>query len=90
MAYWRFIITVEAQDDLERLDDETRIRVLKKLKWFADNFDQATPFPLAGTWKGFFKLRVGDWRIIYEAEEDKNLIIIHLIDHRNRIYRRKK
>lgn len=90
MERWRFILTPEGEADLDRLGDQTRKRVLEKLGWFSENFDQIAPLPLGGPWKGFFKLRVGDWRIVYEVEDYKQLITIHLIDHRSKIYKRRK
>ncbi len=90
MQKWQCILTKEAELDLKRLDLSIRKRILEKIKWMRENFDQITPLPLGGKWRGFFKLRIGDWRVVYEIEISKNLIIIHYIDHRNKIYKRKR
>ena len=87
MADWKFIITSEAEIDLDKLDEQIRQRILEKLKWFKENFDKIIPIQLGGEWKGFFKLRVGDWRIIYEIEILKKLITIHYIGRRDKIYK---
>ena len=84
---WRVNFTYEAEKDLERLDGIIRRRILDKLIWFRDNFDTITPLPLGGKWRGFFKLRAGDWRIIYEVEVKKFLVTIHCIDNRDKIYK---
>ena len=55
----------EALEDLRSLDPIIEIRILKKLEWFKENFDILTPEPLKGEFKGLFKLRVGDYRILY-------------------------
>jgi len=60
MQKWQCILTKEAELDLKRLDYSTRKRILEKIKWMRENFDQITPLPLGGKWRGFFKLRVGD------------------------------
>ena len=52
-----------------------------------EHFDQIIPLPLSEKWRGFFKLRVGKWRIIYEVEEGNKTIVIHRIGPRNQIYR---
>ena len=57
--------------------------------WFTTNFQNITPLPLGGRWKGFFKLRVEDWRIIYEVSHDSRLVIVHAIDTRDKIYKRR-
>jgi mRNA interferase RelE/StbE len=90
MEKWRFLIIREAESDLKRLDENNRCRVLEKLNWFTENFEHVIPLPLGDPWKGFFKLRVGDWRVIYEVENEKRLITIHYIDRRDKIYKRHK
>lgn len=90
MGQWRFEITNTAETDLERLDPQIQRRIKEKLHWFIENFDSVVPLPLGDPWKGFFKLRVGDWRIIYEVEPDKDLITIHVVDKRDSVYRQRK
>lgn len=51
MATWQFIVTREAENDLEKLDAQIRERIVDKLKWFQENFDNVTPFPLGDPWK---------------------------------------
>ena len=41
-----------------------------------------------GDLAGFYKLRAGDYRVVYEILHDENLLVIHLIGHRSEIYRR--
>lgn len=36
--------------------------------------------------KGLFRIRVGDWRILYEVDYRNNLIGVVKIDKRRRIY----
>ncbi|WP_424404722.1 type II toxin-antitoxin system RelE family toxin [Microcoleus sp.] len=52
----------------------------------AENFEQITPMPLSANLAGFFKLRVGDYRVIYSFDDDLNVITIHQIGHRREIY----
>lgn len=89
MSQWKVDFTCEAEDDLDKLDKQIRKRVIEKTLWLRDNFDQIIPLPLGGRWQGFFKLRVGDWRVIYEIEDLKKQITIHLIDRRDKIYKRR-
>ena len=89
MGHWRFLITPQAEEDLAKLDRPVQKRVAERLAWFVDHFEQVSPLPLGGNWKGFFKLRAGDWRIIYEAEPESQRIIVHGIGRRDEIYRRR-
>ncbi len=79
--------SLEAITDLEKLDRVIAQRLVEKIKWLAENFDNITPQALTGDMKGFFKLRVGDYRVIYTISQLENIITIHLIGHRREIYR---
>lgn len=65
-----------------------RRRTYERLFWLAYHFDEITPLPLEATLKGFFKLRVGDWRIVYEVNDVDKEIVVHAIDRRDKIYKR--
>ena len=56
--------TPVAETDLARLDKPVAQRVLKKIRWLAENFETITPETLTGPWQGVFKLRVGDYRVL--------------------------
>ena len=84
MAY-TVAFVAEARDDLRRLDSVIAQRILSKLDWLADRFDEVTPETLTGQWEGAFKLRVGDYSIIYTVEQ--NEIVVHAMGHRREIYR---
>ena len=43
--------------------------------------------PLVGTFKGLFKFRVGDYRIIYSIEKNRLTIFVLRILHRKDVYR---
>ncbi|MFA0778019.1 MAG: hypothetical protein PVTTEEND_001733 [Candidatus Fervidibacter sp.] len=43
-------------------------RVVEKLAWLAERADEFVHQPLHGEWAGCFKLRVGDWRVVYSLE----------------------
>ena len=43
--------------------------------------------PLHGKYSGLFKLRVGDWRIVYEVKHNEKIITVHKIGHRKEIYK---
>lgn len=76
----------EALADLERLTQAVRERVINKITWLAENFDQITPQALTDNLSGFFKLRVGDYRVIYEFSRDDEVISIDRIRHRREVY----
>ncbi|MCW6051735.1 type II toxin-antitoxin system RelE/ParE family toxin [Microcoleus sp. A2-C5] len=79
-------LTAEAQVNQERLTPAVRERIGNKINWLAENFEQITPMPLSANLAGFFKLRVGDYRVIYTFNEELRVISVHQIGHRREIY----
>jgi mRNA interferase RelE/StbE len=75
--------------DLEKLDGQVARRILARLRWLSENFDNLRPEALAGDMAGLFKLRVGDYRVIYEPLLEDRTLVIHIIGHRSEVYRRR-
>jgi mRNA interferase RelE/StbE len=74
-----------ALDDLKRLDKPIAKRILNKISWFSKHFENIIPETLSGELVGAYKLRVGDWRVVYTI--DFNVIVIQAIGHRKEIYK---
>ena len=77
--------TEPALEDLQKLDKPIAKRILKKITWLSNNFENITPEVLSGEFSGTYKLRIGDWRVVYVIESD--IIIIQALGHRREIYR---
>ena len=75
----------EALEDLQKIDRPIAKRILHKITWFAQHFDTITPESLSGDMSGHFKLRIGDWRVVYLIE--KETIVIKAVGHRREIYK---
>ncbi|MBW4693228.1 MAG: type II toxin-antitoxin system RelE/ParE family toxin [Lyngbya sp. HA4199-MV5] len=75
-----------AFNDFEALDTAVRDRILKKINWLAKNFDQITPQALTGDLADFFKLRVGDYRVLYDFSREDQIIAIIRVRHRRNVY----
>ncbi len=90
MSLWKVEFDIGAADDLNRLSPTIRRGVLVKLQWLGQNFDSITPQPLGGIWRGFYKLRVSDYRVIYDIKWDSFILVVVIIGHRSSIYKRRK
>ena len=73
-----------ARQSFYELDAELQRRVLEKLRWFLEN--DVAPEPLEGNLKGLYKLRVGDYRIVYDFASDTD-IVVRSIGHRSKAYK---
>ena len=69
--------------DLRRIDRKQAKRILDKIEEVLGN-DPSAGEALKGEYKGMFKLRVGDYRIIYS--KTKKGVLILRISHRGDAY----
>jgi mRNA interferase RelE/StbE len=80
----RIEFTDKAVEGLESLTAIVRERVFKKIRWMSENFDNIRHQGLSANLSGLFKLRIGDYRVIYSFDDD--FITIHQVGHRRDIY----
>lgn len=52
----------QALADLKKLSPAHRQRIVNKINWLVEHFEQTTPQSLSSNLSRFFKLRVGDYR----------------------------
>ena len=72
---------------LRKIPKSDQKRIADKI----DSLSENLPDPVITKMKGdnpFHRIRVGDYRIIYEIHEDILLIVILKIGHRKEVYRR--
>ncbi|WP_337287741.1 type II toxin-antitoxin system RelE/ParE family toxin [Candidatus Methylomirabilis sp.] len=79
--------TRQAFDDVSRLDTPIVRRVIEKIQWLSEHVDHMQPERLTGPFAHLFKLRIGDWRVLYETDPVQRLITIHAVGHRSRVYK---
>jgi mRNA interferase RelE/StbE len=83
---WRVGFEPRAERELAALGGSVRARVVKALtRLAADPRRAANVKALAGD--DLYRLRVGDWRVIYALRDDRLLILVVRIGHRREVYR---
>lgn len=80
--------TERSVSDLKSLDRPVARRIVQKLEWLADNVAVVAHMPLTGDWQGYYRLRVGDYRVIYRLDHPLRMLVVELIGHRSDIYDR--
>ncbi len=86
---YRVRILKAASQELARLDKPTGRRIVERIHWLAANLEAIRLEALTGDLAGLYKLRLGDYRVIYEVLREEQTIVIHAIGHRREIYRRR-
>jgi len=77
MTKYRIQITSRARKDYKKLDPHVREKIT-----FPSQFK-----PLTGAAVAQYRLRVGDWRILYDVYDDDRTVLILRLGHRKHIYR---
>ena len=83
----RIVVNRSAAKALKKVPKSDRRRIIEKI----DSLSENLPSPDTTKMKGnnpFHKVRTGDYRIIYEVQEDVLLILIIKIGHRKDVYRK--
>lgn len=79
-----------AQKDLRSLDRSIAKRIVLKVQAYSDAEDPfAEAKALSGELRGLFRYRIGNYRAIFELDEDGSITILTIlrIKHRKDVYR---
>lgn len=80
------IVERQAEKALRRLPREVLSRVDRLILRLADDPRPAGCKKLKG-YENLYRLRVGNWRIVYAVEDDKLIVLVIEISPRGQVYR---
>lgn len=83
---WSISYVKSVMDDIAELDGSAK-RIVKKAieeKLMVDPLKFGKP--LRRNLSGLFKLRVGDYRIIYQVRESEVVVVVVTVGHRRAVY----
>lgn len=84
---YKIEFTPHAEEDLARLDKTIAQHIANKIDWLSQSIESIIPTVLKGNFKGKYKLRLGDWRVIYSLEHSSQIITIYAVRHRSEVYK---
>ena len=84
---FRIAFTKSAAKALKAIPKTARKRIAKKIESLAEGPPDQAKTKLKGN-NPFHRVRVGDYRIIYEIQNEILLILVLKIGHRKEVYRR--
>lgn len=87
MAY-RLRFTPAVNKDISKLDRPVATRIKRYLENLDMNNPRSSGKPLAGD-AGFWRYRVGDYRILASISDEEVLVLVVAINHRREVYRKK-
>ncbi|MFA5838698.1 MAG: type II toxin-antitoxin system RelE/ParE family toxin [Candidatus Paceibacterota bacterium] len=74
-----------AREDIPSLSEEWKIRIKESIENKLTTYPEIYGKPLRYSLKGYRKLRVGDYRVVFKVQ--KNIVKILAIKHRENIYK---
>lgn len=84
---YSIVLTPAAIRDLKSLPRDVQKRIGKKIDSLADNPRPAGAVAIKGG-KGLLRLRVGFYRIIYQVEDNRLVVLVIRVGHRREVYRK--
>ena len=79
-------IKTSAARELARIDKPQRTRLIEAIDRLTENPHRGQQ--MKGELTGLRRIRVGDYRVIYEIDAGRLIILVIRIGHRREIYRR--
>jgi mRNA interferase RelE/StbE len=86
---WRIEVKPSAEKQYLSLDKKTRQRIKSALKDLENHetlFSHPHLRPLTGKLKGDYRLRVGNWRVLFTPEKEKKVLYVYAILPRGDAY----
>ncbi|MBF0567429.1 MAG: type II toxin-antitoxin system RelE/ParE family toxin [Nitrospirae bacterium] len=72
---------------MSRIDKSVAQNIADKIFWLSENVEFTLHVPLKGQFKGKYKLRIGNWRVVYSLEHSQQSITIYAVRHRSEVYK---
>ncbi len=85
MSY-RIDVALGAQRQLRKLDPQARRRIQAAIELLAEEPRPPAAKMLVNS-DGAWRVRVGDYRVIYDIEDDRLVVLVLAAGHRREIYR---
>lgn len=78
--------------DLKKLDFQIAKRIIEKVEWLAGYPDllRCSMKYMPKELEGLQKYRIGDWRVLFWIDRQKEEIILYSVEHRREMYRNLK
>ena len=85
MANYKILIKASAAKELEEIAKKDNLRIIERIKSLSDNPRPAGVEKLTGLNR--YRIRQGDYRILYEIYDKEIMIMVVKIGHRREVYR---
>lgn len=86
---YRLELKSSLQQDLKNIERKYVSKIIKAIEDLANNPFSTKSKRLSGS-QSSYRLRVGDYRIIYQIDKEERLITVYYVRHRRDVYKKTK
>jgi mRNA interferase RelE/StbE len=87
MTSYKVVLKPSVEKDLRSLPKATITHIFQHIEKLKDEPYPRQSIKLSGA-EHLYRLRVGDYRIIYSIAQEEKQIIVHYVRHRRDVYRK--
>ena len=86
---WKIEVLPEAAKELKKLDRAVTARIIKTLEQRIAVLDDPRMLgsALVGEHAGYWRWRIGDYRVVARIEDERVLILVARVAHQREVYR---
>ena len=86
MAQYKIEVSASAERQLKKIRREDKIRILRSISLLAGDPRPVGCRKISG-YDDIYRIRIGNYRVIYEIDGKRIVIVILKIGHRREVYR---
>jgi mRNA interferase RelE/StbE len=86
MHQYRVLFKTSADRSLKKLPDNIQRRIVAEVEMLARNPRPEGVIKLTGV-ENLWRIRIGDYRVVYEIHDDRLIILVMRVAHRKDVYR---
>lgn len=83
---YKVVYLDQVGEDLKEIDQSIARKILARIETYLARDPKGLGRPLKGEFRGYWRYRWGDYRVIYKISEREILIVILHIAHRKDVY----
>lgn len=87
---YQVVYTPTFEKAFKKLDNSVGERIIQKIQWLSGHpefLNQSVKY-VPSALLGLKKYRIGNWRLLFWVNHEKQIITLYLIDHRGSVYTR--
>jgi mRNA interferase RelE/StbE len=86
MAQYRIEVSATAERQLKKIRRDDKVRILRALSLLANEPRPGGCKKMSG-YDDIYRIRIGNYRVIYEIDGKRIIVVILKIGHRREVYR---